>query len=95
MVANEKRKLLLEIGEILDKEDNHELIRNIEKHTLRMTDVANFNNFGDDKQHEKDFEMLCAYLQKESRINVKEMTVIEFYSLMTNVYDKKRVKISG
>lgn len=60
-----------------------------------MTDIANFNNFGDDKQHDKDFEQLCAYLQKETMRNVKDMTVFEFYSLMSNVYDKKRVKISG
>ena len=60
-----------------------------------MTEILNFDGFGDDKQHSKDFEQLCAYLQKESMRNVKEMTVFEFYSLMTNVYDKKKVKISG
>ncbi len=87
--------MLLEIEEVLDKKDNGELINNIERHVLGMTDIANFNGFGDDKQHDKDFEQLCAYLQKESMRNVKDMTVFEFYSLMTNVYDKKRVKISG
>lgn len=60
-----------------------------------MADIANFNGFGDDKQHDKDFEQLCAYMQKETMRNVKDMTVFEFYSLMSNVYDKKRVKISG
>lgn len=60
-----------------------------------MIEILNFNGFGDDKQHDKDFEKLCAHLQKESRGNVKTMTVFEFYSLMTNVYDKKRANISG
>lgn len=60
-----------------------------------MAVVSDFNGFGDDKQHDKDFEQLCAYLQKESMRNIKDMTIIEFYSLMTNVYDKKKAKISG
>lgn len=85
----------MEIEEVLDKKDNGKLINNIERHILGMTDIASFNDFGDDKQHDKDFEQLCAFLQKETMRNVKDMTVFEFYSLMTNVYDKKRVKISG
>ena len=95
ITTKEKKKLLLEIEEVLEKKDNTEVINNIESHILGMTDIANFNNFGDDKQHDKDFEQLCAYLQKETMRNVKDMTVFEFYSLMSNVYDKKRVKISG
>lgn len=86
---------MLEIDEILNENDNGELIKNIESHILGMVDIANFNDFGDDKQHDKDFEQLCAHLQKESMRNIKEMTVFEFYSLMRNVYDKKSVKISG
>ncbi|MGR3177513.1 MAG: hypothetical protein ACUZ8E_05615 [Candidatus Anammoxibacter sp.] len=95
ITSKEKKKLLLEIEEVLEKKNNKELINNIESHILGMTDIANFNDFGDDKQHDKDFEQLCAYLQKETMRNVKDMTVFEFYSLMSNVYDKKRVKISG
>ena len=95
MIAQEKKKLLLEIDEVLDGKDNGNLITNIERHLLGMAVIADFNGFGDDKQHDKDFEQLCAYLQKETMRNVKDMTVFEFYSLMSNVYDKKRVKISG
>ena len=95
ITSKEKRKLLLEIEEDLQKKNNSGLISNIESHILGMTDILNFNGFGDDKQHDKDFEQVCAYLQKESRRNVKDMTVFGFYSLMTIVYDKKSVKISG
>lgn len=95
IVSREKKKLLLEIEEILDKKNNTDLIKNIENYILGTIDIANFTGFGDDKQHDKDFEQLCSYLQKESMRNVKEMTIFEFYSLMTNVYNsKKNVKIS-
>ena len=95
IISHEKRKLLLEIDQVLENKDNGDLIINIERHLLGMTIVPNFNGFGDDKQHDKDFEQLCAYLQKETMRNVKDMTIIEFYSLMTNVYDKKKAKLSG
>ena len=95
MVSQEKKKLLLEIGEVLEKKDNSELINNIDRHLLGMVNVFSFDGFGDDKQHDKDFEILCAHLQKETMRNVKDMNIIEFYSLMTNVYDKKKAKISG
>ena len=95
ITSKEKKKILLEIEEVLQKKNNSKLIKNIENHILGMTEILNLDGFGDDKQHGKDFEQLCAYLQKESMRNVKEMTVFEFYSLMTNVYDKKKVKISG
>jgi len=95
VVANEKRKLLLEIGEVLENQDNEKLIENIDRHLLGMAIIFNFNGFGDDKQHDKDFESLCAHLQKETMRNVKEMTIMEFYSLMTNMYDKKRTKVLG
>ena len=95
VIANEKKKLLLEINEVLESKNNANLIYNIERHLLGMAIIPDFNGFGDDKQHDKDFEILCAHLQKESMRNVKDMTIIEFYSLMTNVYDKKKVKISG
>ena len=95
MVSQEKKKLLLEIGEVLEKKDNSELINNIDRHLLGMVNVFSFDGFGDDKQHDKDFEILCAHLQKETMRNVKDMNIIEFYSLMSNVYDKKKAKISG
>ena len=95
VIANEKKKLLLEINEVLENEDNGKLIETIERHLSGMVIIFDFNGFGDDKQHDKDFEILCAHLQKESMRNVKDMTVIEFYSLMTNVYDKKRTNVSG
>ena len=95
MVAKEKKKLLLEISEVLENKDNHELITNIDNHLLGMVNVFSFDGFGDDKQHDKDFEILCAHLQRETMRNLKDMTVIEFYSLMSNVYDKKKTKVSG
>ena len=95
MIAQEKKKLLLEIDEVLEDKNNGELITNIERHLLGMAVIADFNGFGDDKQHDKDFEQLCAYLQKETMRNIKDMTIMEFYSLMAIVYDKKNAKISG
>lgn len=57
-----------------------------------MIYVPNFNDFGDDKQHDKDFESLCAYLQKETTQNVKNLTTMEFHSLMVNVYKSRKKK---
>ena len=54
-----------------------------------MIEVHEFNGFGDDKQHDKDFEVMCAYMQKETTRNVKKLTVMEFHSLMLNMYKRK------
>ena len=54
-----------------------------------MKEVHNFKGFGDDKQHDKDFESMCAYMQKETTRNVKRLTVIEFHSLMLNMYNSR------
>ena len=93
MIAQEKKKLLVEIDEVLDGKENGNLITNIERHLLGMEVIPDFNGFGDDKQHDKDFEPLCAYLQKETRRNSKDMTVMDVYSLMAIVYVKKKAKI--
>ena len=90
VISKQKKKLLLEIDEILEGKDNTKLIDTIDKYILGYIDISNFNGFGDDKQHDKDFEQLCAYLQKETMRNVKEMTVFEFYSLMTTIKTKSK-----
>ena len=66
IVSNKKRKLVLEISEVLENEDNEKLIENIDRHLSVMAIIFDFNGFGDDKQHDKDFESLCAHLQKET-----------------------------
>lgn len=89
MIGREKKKLLLVIDEILDDIDNSKEIETIERYVLGMIEVANFNGFGDDKQHDKDFESMCAYMQKETTRNVKRLTVMEFHSLMLNIYKSR------
>jgi hypothetical protein len=90
LIGRGKKKLLLEVDEILEKKDHGEEISKIDKYILDMTHVSNFNDFGDDKQHDKDFESLCAYMQKETTQNVKYLTVMEFYSLLVNTMPKKK-----
>lgn len=90
VISKQKKKLLLEIDEILEGKDNTKLINTIDKYILGYIDISSFNGFGDDKQHDKDFEQLCSYLQKETMRNVKEMTVFEFYSLMTTIKRKSK-----
>ena len=77
--------MLCEIDEILEGKDQGEEIFKIDEYILSMIDVLTFNGFGDDKQHDKDFESMCAYMQKETTRNVKELTVMEFYSLLSNL----------
>lgn len=77
--------MLCEIDEILEGKDQSEEIFKIDEYILSMIDVLTFNGFGDDKQHDKDFESMCAYMQKETTRNVKELTVMEFYSLLSNL----------
>lgn len=89
MIAREKKKLLLIIDEIIDGVDNTKQIETIEKYILGMIEVPNFNGFGDDKQHDKNFELMCAYMQKETTRNVKRLTVMEFHSLMLNLYKSR------
>lgn len=92
IIGREKKKLLLKIDEILEGTDNSNQINVIEKYILGMIEVPNFNGFGDDKQHDKDFESLCAYMQKETTRNVKRLTVMEFHSLMLNQHNKTKRK---
>ena len=82
----------MQIDEITDGKDNQSHINEIDKYILGMIEVPNFSDFGDDKQHDKDFESLCAYMQKETTRNVKRLTVMEFHSLLTNINSKKNVK---
>lgn len=89
IIGREKKKLLLRIDEILEGVDNSTQIDTIERYVLSMIEVPNFNGFGDDKQHDKDFESMCAYMQKETTRNVKRLTVMEFHSLMLNMYDSR------
>ncbi len=89
MIGREKKKLLLVIDEILDGVDNSTQIGTIERYILGMIEVPDFNGFGDDKQHDKDFESMCAYMQKETSRNVKRLTVMEFHSLMSNLFKNK------
>lgn len=89
LVGREKKKLLLRCDEITDGKDNSEHIDQIDRYILGMIEVSNFNGFGDDKQHDKDFESLCAYLQKETTQPVKYLTTMEFHSLMVNVYKSR------
>ncbi len=89
MMGKGKKKLLFELDEILKKKDHSKEINKIDKYIADMAHVVNFNDFGDDKQHDKDFESLCAYMQKETTQNVKNLTVMEFYSLLTNMNNRK------
>lgn len=90
ILGREKKKLLLSIDEIVAETDNSNQIDVIEKYILSMIRVPDFNGFGDDKQHDKDFESLCAYMQKETTRNVKRLTVMEFHSLLINIKNQKR-----
>ena len=92
MLGRGKKRLLYEIDEILDKKDHGEEINKIDRYIAEIKHVYSFTGFGDDKQHDKDFESLCAYMQKETTRNVKNLTVMEFYSLLTNMNTKKNVK---
>ena len=92
IIGREKKRLILSVDEIIYGNDNQDHIDQIDKYILGMINVLNFNGFGDDKQHDKDFESLCAYMQKETTRNVKYLTVLEFYSLLTNINKKKDVK---
>ena len=97
-MARQKNKLLLICDEIIEGADNSAQIDAIDNYVLSMMEVPNFNDFGADKQHDKDFEMVCAILGKETQRNVKKLTVMEFYSLMLNIYKsrpKQRVKNKG
>ena len=80
----------MEIDEILEEKDHSDQITIIDKYILGMIEVPDFTGFGDDKQHDKDFESLCAYLQKETPRNVKYLTVMEFHSLLSNVYKRSK-----
>ena len=75
--------------EIIEGVDKTREIDTIEKYILGMIEVPNFNGFGDDKEHDKDFELMCAYMQKETTRNVKRLTVMEFHSLMLNMYNSR------
>lgn len=92
MIGREKKKLLLRADEIIEEIDNSKEIESIERYILGMVEVPNFEGFGDDKQHDKDFESLCAYMQKETTRNVKRLTVMEFHSLMLNLYNSRPKK---
>jgi len=88
----------LRADEVIYGKDNQEHIDQIDKYILGMINVSNFNGFGDDKQHDKDFEGLCAHLQKQTPRNVKEFTTMEFHSLMLSIYKsrpKSKSKIKG
>lgn len=89
ILGRKKKKLLLVCDEILEGADNSRQIETIESYILGMIEVPDFNGFGDDKQHDKDFESMCAYMQKETTQNVKNITVIEFHSLMLNIYKRR------
>ncbi len=82
----------MEIDEILEEKDHSDQITIIDKYILGMIEVPDFTGFGDDKQHDKDFESLCAYMQKETTRNIKRLTVMEFYSLLINIKNRKDVK---
>lgn len=92
LLGKKKEKLLFEVDEIIDGKDNSEQINRIDRYVMGMIPVHDFNGFGDDKQHDKDFESLCAYMQKETTQNVKYLTVMEFYSLLSNMNKKKDAK---
>lgn len=89
IIGRQKNKALLRADEIIYDRDNQTHIDQIDKYILGITDVPNFNGFGDDKQHDKDFEALCAHLQKQTPRNVKEFTTMEFHSLMINIYKSR------
>lgn len=89
LIGREKNKLLLRCDEITDGKDNQVHIDAIDKYILGMIEVPDFNGFGADKQHDKDFEALCAHLQKQTPRNVKELTTMEFHSLLLNVYKSR------
>jgi len=82
LLGGEIKKLVLELDEIIENKDNKELIAKIEKHIAHYMDIKNFSDYGDDKKHDKDFEILCNMLQKNTQKNLKTMTVFEFYSLL-------------
>lgn len=92
LIGREKKKLLLKCSEIIDGKDNSVHIDAIDKYILGMIEVPDFNGFGADKQHDKDFESLCAYLQKETTQNVKCLTVMEFHSILSNINNRKNTK---
>ncbi len=95
-MSREKRKLLHIADGLIEDKDNSDEIYRIDDYLLNMLPVASFDGFGDDKEHDKNFESVCAYLGKETTRNVKTLTVMEFYSLLSNVRKdrpkKKKVK---
>lgn len=81
-----KMKIILQLREITENEDNASHIAEIDKFLFSLHKPKKFTGKDSEEvKYDKQFESACMIISQKTNLNAKSMTVLEFYNTLTNL----------
>ena len=81
-----KMRLLLQLREVVEDEDNTLEIAEIDKFLFNLRKPKNFiGKESEEIKYDKQFESACMIISQKTGMNAKSMTVLEFYNTLINL----------
>lgn len=81
-----KSRILLQLQEVIDGVDNTQEIAEIDKFFFNLRKPKNFSGRESEEiKCDKQFESACIIISQKTNMDAKSMTVLEFYSVLSNI----------